>query len=478
MGRRAIALVLVALVVAVACSDASENAGDEVWAAEAEAVVALLADAYDRADAYQSARFYTAGGTLDFTVWDRGVATAPDEVVDAVRGLWFTRPGWTVVRADHTFVSPDSALVWWSAYDEGGGSEWVQTYFFGSGGQTASIAFSPDVGTADDRERVARYVQAWQRRDAGELATIYSPDTVVLNQTTGEEWRNASDVLGALGDGPPVEPGPAPGSFFYRSGSVVEAIVLLQLGGDCPMLEARRLVYYGEAIAKETRFTHIPSAQRCLTNLPDGWWTTFVLPPDLQDNVTEILDVGGSLVELVNAEPIHEEFSRWLFDRYLQAGIGLPDVAAVWFPPAPECDERGGLAIESDARYEGRHTIVVCFTDDRLEYDRSESGWFPTAASYGLHELAHIWMVDRLNDDVRAAYLEMTGLSVWRGAEAEWADRGVEQAAFTIPWGITDRSDVVWPIYFPEASCEDLADRYRLLTDHDPVTPCDPEGTP
>ena len=104
--------------------------------------------------------------------------------------------------------------------------------------------------------------------------------------------------------------------------------------------------------------------------------------------------------DLINAEPIHEEFTRWMFDRYIEAGIGLPEVAAVWFPPAPECDLLGGLAIESDERYAGRHTVVICFEEDRLPWDDSASGWNPSAASYGLHELAHIWMVDRLTDGV------------------------------------------------------------------------------
>jgi hypothetical protein len=254
-------------------------------------------------------------------------------------------------------------------------------------------------------------------------------------------------------------------------------VALVQLGGDCSRLEARRWVLAGDQIVKETRSTHVPSAQRCLSGLADGWWTTFELPPDLQNNVTEIIDVGGSLVELVNAEPIHEEFTRWLFDRYFEAGIGVPEVAAVWYPPAPECDELGGLAIEADARYEGRHTVVICFTEDRLPWDDSASRWFPSAAAYGLHELAHIWMVDHLTDDIRAQFNDDAGLTVWRGAEAEWSQRGVEQAAFTIPWAITGVEDAIWPIFFDqEITCEELADRYRLLTGNEPLTTCGEDG--
>ncbi len=476
MRRRTFAVMSVALLLTAACSEGSEATADEEWAQEAEDVVALLANAYDIADPYQTARFFTAGGTLDMTIWGYGVATTPDEVVEAVRKLWFMVPDFAKVRADHLFVSPQGAIVWWSAYGGGGGNDWIQTYFFGRGGQTASMTFGHWAGSNKDGELAERYVSAWEQKDVTALTALYSPAAVVLDQTSGDEWRSADDLLADLADAPPVGPGPFPGAYFYRDGIDLQAIVLLQLGGDCPMLEARRLVFAGDTIIKETRFTHVPSAQRCLSDLPDGWWTTFELPTDLQDNVTEVLDVGGSLVELVNAEPIHEEFTRWLFDRYIEAGIGLPEIAAVWYPPAPECDELGGLAIESDERYEGRHTVVICFTDDRLEYTDSASGWFPIAAAYGLHELAHIWMVDHLSDDIRSAFNDMAGLTVWRGAEAEWADRGVEQAAFAIPWAITGTEDALWPIFFEEATCEELVERYRLLTSHQPTTTCGEDG--
>ncbi|MDJ0497987.1 MAG: hypothetical protein QNJ89_09160 [Acidimicrobiia bacterium] len=502
MWRPTFAAFLVALLLAAACTSTTEATVDETWAAEAENVVALLADAYDIADPYQTARFFTAGGTLDLTIWGYGVLTTPDEVVEAVRTLWFMEPGFANVRADHTFVSPENALVWWSAYDKdfGGGNNWVQSYSFGPRGRTASKAFrnveSPDeyVATPEElaalesgeeintREELAaleladRYAAAWELKDTTALTAVYDPAVVVRDDTTGEQWSGVEELLADLGNAPSLEPGPHPRTFVHQAGNHVEMVVLVQLGGDCPRLEARRLLLAGDSINRETRFTHVPSAQRCLTDLPDGWWSTFELPPDLQNNVTAILDIGGSQVQLVNAEPVHEEFTSWLFDRYIEAEIGIPEVAAVWYPPAPECDKLGGLAIESDDRYQGRHTVVICFTADRLEYPDSKSGWFPSAAAYGLHELGHIWMVDHLTDDIRAEFNDRAGLAEWRSADAKWAERGVEWAAFTIPWAITGVEDAVWPIYFEKATCEELADRYRLLTNHEPLTPCGEEG--
>jgi hypothetical protein len=486
MRRRAVIAALVALTLPASCGE-SAPVEDNPWGSQAEEVVALLADAYDVADPYQMARFFSAGGTLDLSIWGRGVAKTPDEVVEAVQHLWFM--GYAKVRADHLFVSPDGALVWWSAYadDTIRGANWVQSYSFGAGGRTASQGFRNVQGfdqrdlpgqPIDTTEELAavelaeRYVGAWRFRNRAMLETIYSTDAVVRDDILAIEWQSRDAIMANLDDSDPVQPGPHPSVFVYQSGASIQVIVLVQVGGDCPRLEARRLNLSGDRIDREIRYTHVPSAQRCLSDLPEGWWTTFELPAELLNNVTEIIDVAGSRVDLINAEPAHEEFSRWLFDRFAEAGIGLPEVSAIWFPPAPECDKYGGLAIESDERYQGRHTVVVCFDIGRLLWEDSESGWFPPAASYGLHELAHIWMVDHLTDDTRSAFNELVGLEVWRQGDAEWAERGVEWAAFTIPWAITGSRDALWPFHFPEATCEELTDRYQLLTEHVPLTTC------
>ncbi len=498
MRRVGAALVLVAVVMA-GCGGESEGDTDATWAREAEEVVALLAAAYDAEDAYQTARFFSAGGTLDLTIWREGVATTPDEVVQAVQELWFFEAGFADVRAEHLFVSPDGAVVWWSAFDVNvdGGQDWAQSYAF-SGGRTASQAFrgmeEPFHEFLPLEQLVVdladRYVAAWGEKDPAALAAVYTPDVVVLDGIRSEEWRGMEELAGSLSNAAPIAPGPWPRVFVYGSGyrdeatglvvepdstNQMQVIVLVQLGGDCPMLEARRWALSGDRINKEVRYTHVPSARRCLADLPDGWWADFELPPELQSNVTEIIDVGGSLVDLVNAEPSHEAFTRWMFAQYAEAGIGLPEISAVWYPPAPECTELGGLAIESDERYDGRHTVVICFTDDRLTSDTSESGWFETAAAYGLHELAHIWMVDHLTDDIRARFNDRADLSVWRGPEAIWRERGVEHAAFTIPWGITGATDARYGIY-PPPECEELALRYELLTEYRPLTLCGEGG--
>ena len=107
------------------------------------------------------------------------------------------------------------------------------------------------------------------------------------------------------------------------------------------------------ASAFETRYLHVPSAHRCLSDIEDGWWATFEIGPPVDENVTGILDSGGLRVDLVNATATQVKFARWMMDRFERAGLGVPEVRAIRFPPSPQCAGRGGLAVESDELHRG-----------------------------------------------------------------------------------------------------------------------------
>lgn len=472
----------VAIVGAVMCALLAAACGEpEPWATDVDQVVDSLADAYDTEDEYQLARFFSAGGTLDLSIWDRGVARTPAEVVEAVPKLWFSKAGFAQVAADHVFVSEDGAIVWWFAFADGGFQNWVQTFAFASTGTSSRAYRALEFPMAEISEReqdlldfADRYVEAWGSGDASAIGSLYASDAVILDDLRNAEWRSRDALLGDLGSHPPLERGPWPGIFVYHDGDTIEAIALVQTVEECPQLEARRWAFDAGAIVHERRYVHIPSARRCADELSSGWWVGYELPPELQENVTEVIDNGGTLVDLVNAESLHEEFARYLFSRYASSGIGLPEVEAVWFPPAPECLSYPGLAIESDARYEDRHTVVVCFPDDDLIHD-SPSGWSYLATTWGLHELAHIWMLDHLTDDLRATFNEAAGVDTWRSADVPWRERGVEIAATTIAWGVAGTDQARWPI-LPAPDCEQLADWYELLTGRVAVTACGEDG--
>ncbi len=403
--------------------------------------------------------------------------------MEAVEGLWFQESGFADVRAEHLFVTPDGAIMWWRAKEfDKGFQNWVQTFAFSPPSAATSRAYTgiePPFDWLDpDREElfdfVGRYLDAW----AGEqpLESVYTEQVVVRDDIAGREWNGVDEVSASRSETGSVEAGPWPTIFGYWTPGYREAVVIVQLGGDCPMLEARRLIFADDVVSHEFRYTHVPGARRCLSDLGGGWWTTFELPADLQNNVTEIVDSGGRAIELVNAEPIHADYVRWLIGRFIEGGLGPLDLSAVWFPPNPHCvGEATGLAIGADARYEGEQTIVWCFDEGQLVQGAGRSGWAIGVISIGLHEFAHLWMFEFLDDETRTEFTELTGLPTWRDHSFSWDERAVERAAYTIAWGLAGNEDARYK-FAPAPSCQELAARYEMLTDRRPLTTCGEEG--
>jgi hypothetical protein len=177
----------------------------------------------------------------------------------------------------------------------------------------------------------------------------------------------------------------------------------------------------------------------------------------------------------VNAGPEQADFVRWLFERYADGSVALPDVAAVWFPPSVDCGLAEGIAKREDGRFEGSHTVTLCFTPDELASGWPGVQWSDHAVHQGLHELAHVWMYDHLDEIDHLVFLRRAGLDVWRDVDVFWPQRGVEAAAETIAWGLAGAGRAEYLIE-PAPSCSELAARYELLTGVEPLTTCEPAG--
>lgn len=229
-------------------------------------------------------------------------------------------------------------------------------------------------------------------------------------------------------------------------------------------------------IVDETRYTHLLSARRCGDPRAPGWWDTFEPASTFDGVVEDELDVGGRSVVLVNADPGHRDFTIWLLSRFELAGLTSPAVASVWFPPSPDCTSRSGLARWVDPRAGGEPTIVLCFDGDEILSEVSGEAWSPTAAAYGLHELAHVWAWRHLDDDVRAAFLAGAELPSWDDPSTDYWERGVEHAASTIAWGLGGEPIARYPV-FAAPPCSVLVDRFEQLTGREPLTNCDGGGS-
>lgn len=139
--------------------------------------------------------------------------------------------------------------------------------------------------------------------------------------------------------------------------------------------------------------------------------------------------------------PKAHEILVWAVDRFRQTGLQLPDLE-IAFPV--QCAGKG-------ARYHvGKNLIEFC----RVNKNRA------------LHEFAHAWadtsgMVDR------EAFLEMRGLSVWRGGpDVPAAEQGTEQLAQIIAWGLLGFQERDLP-QFPFNSVSELTAAFLMLTHDD-----------
>ena len=79
-----------------------------------------------------------------------------------------------------------------------------------------------------------------------------------------------------------------------------------------------------------------------------------------------------------------------------------------------------------------------------------------------VHELAHAWTENFLQPQPKEAFLELRGAEAWRSPDLRWRERGTEQAADIITWGILD-SDILF-LTIDDTSCEELDEAFRVLT--------------
>jgi hypothetical protein len=434
-GSLVVALALMSSAPLAACTDGASDLEpgspatyQGLWAHEAVQLFDSMAGAFERQSAFDVASFFSAGGFLDLTVWGGSVTTDPDEMAAELRELWFLSDRRTRslnLAADDVFLSVDGAVVAWRADDGRRVETWMQTY------------------SIDGSEIGSRVLEAGR-----EL-----PDEVSAAIDRSGAGHDEAWSTGDLADS--------------------ESVVVVEIPGTCPTSEARRLVVREGKIIEETVYAHVRSARRCVGRpVTTGWWEGYEPPPPLDRVRSEQLQLAHRTIELVNAETGHQMFTRWMFERFPAAGLAPPDVAAVRFPPSAECDHRSGSALAHDERYEGEHTVVVCYEVAKLYLrDPHPPGWSALAVNFGLHELAHIWMLDHVGEDREQAFLERSGLTGWNPARSRWEERGVEHAASTIAWGLAGDTFARYTV-IPEPSCAELTARFEVLTGRAPLTAC------
>jgi hypothetical protein len=155
---------------------------------------------------------------------------------------------------------------------------------------------------------------------------------------------------------------------------------------------------------------------------------------------------------LHGADAVQERTVDWAMRRFRAGGLeGLPPLDVVLHGSRTACDGYLGLYLA------GR--IDLC-TEGMLE---------PYARKYALHEMAHAWTEANLRDEVLVRFLRTRGIAIWNDQRLPWKERGAEQAAEIITWGLGEGE--IAPLLPDTTDVSTLVRLYELLTSREPITP-------
>ncbi len=93
----------------------------------------------------------------------------------------------------------------------------------------------------------------------------------------------------------------------------------------------------------------------------------------------------------------------------------------------------------------------------------------PYARKFALHEIAHAWIETNVDPSVLRSFMDVRGVEAWNKKSFPWKERGTEQAAEIVTWGLGDGE--IAPQLTEPLESKAMAGLYELLTGHSPITP-------
>ena len=157
-------------------------------------------------------------------------------------------------------------------------------------------------------------------------------------------------------------------------------------------------------------------------------------------------------IRISGGDAAQERTIDWAVRRYAEAGLSqLPPLDIHLHTSHDGC--RGNLG------YYLRGRIDLC----------TKASSEPYARKFALHEMAHAWVEAHLDAETRERFLNLEQLGNWNDLAEPWKERGTEQAAEVIAWGLGDGE--VAPLLPEPPATADLVAAYVLLTGHQPITP-------
>lgn len=149
-----------------------------------------------------------------------------------------------------------------------------------------------------------------------------------------------------------------------------------------------------------------------------------------------------SNVEVSGATPQELELARWAVGRFKIAGLQAPVVEIRFHTDASGCDGHLGYA------QAGRVDVCTVLLNEMARRNL-------------LHEMSHIWIDQNVSWAVRAQFLHVRSLRSWNASTDRWEERGYEQGAEIMAWGLGTR---ILTAQVPDNRPEQLRAGFELLT--------------
>lgn len=245
----------------------------------------------------------------------------------------------------------------------------------------------------------------------------------------------------------------------------VYTVIVSDDGSGCPGSVVVALEWRDGLIVHETRYHEVSSARRCLADehLPPGWWDEVKIPESSDPQLTGSITRPETEIAVFDAPESWVRPIAWLIDRFAEAGLARPRVRSV---TVTMTDDRCGHDVIGHASRGG--DVTICVTPYHITGNFVEDELM-------LHEFAHVWIDEHLDDATRDRFMAHVGAVAWTGSDIPWHQRGVELAANAIMYGLMDEADefvIMDPSYDHTDVCHDRTVNFRLLTGHEPIAPC------
>ncbi len=158
---------------------------------------------------------------------------------------------------------------------------------------------------------------------------------------------------------------------------------------------------------------------------------------------------------IAGANAAEERAVDWAIQRFGDAGLrNLPRLEVHVHRSHDDCD--GGLGLY----FAGR--IDLCTMDSSEPYQRK----------FALHEAAHAWVEANVPGGILRAFMQRQQVVAWNDRSLPWKERGTEQAAEIITWGLGEGE--IAPLLPEVPPTATLVSLYEMLTGRAPITPPPP----